>query len=388
MGDRRAAMNTTSRSEHELVQCFRGRTQLTRAEILDLTGLSRVTVSQGIQELISRKILIESGGDASHGGRKASYLSLNESSGYVGVVYFSATSVSIAIANLKGEIQNSQISKIAIEEGPNKILPESISQIKEMFKTIPKNKRLGIVVGVPGPVSHTLGKVVSPPIMRGWDGVNFQKEFSEALSLPTYLENDANLLAIAEHRLVYPEIENMLLVKVATGIGSGMILSGKLHRGHGGSAGDIGHMQLDALKGLPCRCGHTDCVESFASGWALTEKLIDMGYKVKDTSDIAELCRKGDTKVLRLVIEASSYIGHAVADAVNLLNPSKVIIVGRLVEASDLVLATIKEVVYQRSGALATKNLEILGSELGDDMALLGSAQLGLDQFFYSTELS
>ena len=142
-------------------------------------------------------------------------------------------------------------------------------------------------------------------------------------------------------------------------------------------------MQLDALKGLPCRCGHTDCVESFASGWALTEKLNVLGYKVKDTSDIAELCRKGDSKVLRLVTEASSYIGHAVADAVNLLNPSKVVIVGRLVEATDLVLATVKEVVYQRAGALATKNLEIVGSELGDDLALLGSAQLGLDRFFF-----
>jgi predicted NBD/HSP70 family sugar kinase len=377
-------MNKVSRSEGGFVQCFRGRPQLTRAEIAELTGLSRVTVSQGIQELISRKILVESDGDASHGGRKASFLSLNESSGYVGLVYFAATSVSIAIANLRGEILNSQTSKIAIEEGPNKILPESISQIKKIFKTIPKNKRLGIVVGVPGPVSHTLGKVVSPPIMRGWDGINFQKEFSEALGLPTYLENDANLLAIAEHRLVYPGIENMLLVKVATGIGSGMILSGKLHRGHSGSAGDLGHMQLDALKGLPCRCGHTECLESFASGWALTEKLNSMGYKVKDTSDIADLCRKGDTKVLRLVTEASSYIGHAVADAVNLLNPSKVIIVGRLVEATDLVLATIKEVVYQRASALATKNLEITNSQLGEDLALLGSAQLGLDLFFYS----
>ena len=376
-------MNSTSRSERELVHCFRGRPQLTRAEIQELTGFSRVTVSQGIQTLLNRKIIIESEGDASHGGRKASYLSLNENSGFIGIVYFSATSMSIAVANLKGEIQNSVTTKISIEEGPKKILPDSIVQIKELLKAIPKTKRLGIVVGVPGPVSHTLGKVVSPPIMRGWDGINFQKEFTDAIGIPTYLENDANLLAFAEQRLVYPEIENMLLVKVATGIGSGMILNGQLHRGSGGSAGDIGHMQLDALKGLPCRCGHTDCVESFASGWALTEKLNVLGYKVKDTSDIAELCRKGDSKVLRLVTEASSYIGHAVADAVNLLNPSKVVIVGRLVEATDLVLATVKEVVYQRAGALATKNLEIVGSELGDDLALLGSAQLGLDRFFF-----
>lgn len=377
-------MDIVSRSEREIVLCFRTRPQLTRAEIQELTGFSRVTVSQGIQTLLNRKVLLELGGGESLGGRKASFLSLNESAGYVGIVYFSATLMQIAISNLKGEIHSSETKKISIEEGPSKILPESIKLIKEMMKSIPKAKRLGIVIGVPGPVSHNLGKVVSPPIMRGWDGVNFQKEFTEALGLPTYLENDANLLAIAEHRLIYPNEKNLMLVKVATGIGSGMILNGQLHRGTGGSAGDIGHMQLDALKGLPCRCGHTDCVESFASGWALTEKVNAMGYKVSDTTDIAELCRKGDSKILHLITEASSYIGHAVADAVNLLNPSKVIIVGRLVEASDLVLATIKEVVYQRAGALATKNLEILGSKLGDDLALLGSAQLGLDCFFYN----
>ena len=374
-----------SRSERELIGCFRGHPQLTRAELQELTGFSRVTVSQGIQSLLNRKLVTEVALEASHGGRKALYLSLTQNAGYVGIVYFSATTMSIAISNLKGEILNSQTSSISIEDGPQKILPQSILLMKEMLKPIPKSKRLGIVIGVPGPVSHDLGKVVSPPIMRGWDGVNFRSEFSDALDLPTYLENDVNLLAIAEHRLVYPDIQNLLLVKVATGIGSGLILNGQLHRGSGGSAGDIGHVQLDALKGLPCRCGHTDCIESFASGWALREKLNQMGYQVSDTSDIAELCRNGDSKILHLITEASSYIGHAVADAVNLLNPSKVIIVGRLVEATDLVLATIKEVVYQRAGALATKNLEIIGSKLGKDLTLLGSAQLGLDRFFFET---
>jgi glucokinase len=256
--------------------------------------------------------------------------------------------------------------------------------MQKMFAGFSKSKRLGIVVGVPGPVSHSLGKVVSPPIMPGWDGVNFQKEFSEATGLNVYLENDTNLLALAEHRHVYPTVKNLILVKIATGIGSGIIVNGQLLTGSSGSAGDIGHVQLDALKGLSCRCGHTDCVESFSSGWALTEKFNQMGYSLEDTSDISELCRNGDLRVLQLVSEASSYIGHAVADAVNLLNPSKVVLAGRLVDASDKVLATIKEVVYQRSGALATKNLEILASKLGPEAALLGSAQLGLDQFFFN----
>jgi glucokinase len=328
-------------------------------------------------------MLVEVNGELSQGGRKASYLSLNKSSGYIGIAYFSATSVTVAIANLQGDILKSKKSSAAISEGPKLILPKAVSTLATMLNEFPKNKRLGIVVGVPGPVSHSLGKVVNPPIMRGWDKINFQQEFGDATDLPVYLENDTNLLVIAEHRLIYPEIKNMILVKIATGIGGGLIINGQLLRGDTGSAGDIGHVQLDALKGLPCRCGHVDCVESFSSGWALTEKINSMGYKVKDTSDIADLCRIGDTQILHLIKEASTYIGHAVADAVSLLNPSKVIIVGRLVEATDIVLATIKEVVYQRSGALATKNLEILQSRLGENMALQGSAQLGLDKFFF-----
>lgn len=374
-----------TRTARELINCFRGQNQLTRSEIQARTGLSRVTVSQGVQDLISKKVLTEIDGELSHGGRKASTLSLNENAGYIGIAYFSATSISIAVANLKGQIVKEERTTVYISEGPDSILPSAISTLVEMLNTFPKSKRLGIVVGVPGPVSHSLGKVVSPPIMRGWDKINFQKEFGEATSLPVFLENDTNLLVLAEHRLVYPEADNLILIKIATGIGGGLIINGELLRGSSGSAGDIGHVQLDALKGTQCRCGHTDCVESFSSGWALTEKIVSMGYDISDTSDIAELCRNGDTQILHLIKEASSYIGHAVADAVSLLNPSKVIVVGRIVDATDIVLATIKEVVYQRSGALATKNLEILPSKLGDDMALLGSAQLGLDRFFFES---
>lgn len=378
-------MSGQNRTTRELINCFRGQNQLSRSEIQAITGLSRVTVSQGVQDLISKKILVEIDGELSQGGRKASSLSLNENAGYLGIAYFSATSISIAVANLKGEIVKEERTIAPISEGPDLILPSAISTLVNMLSTFPKSKKLGIVVGVPGPVSHSLGKVVSPPIMRGWDKINFQKEFGDATSLPVFLENDTNLLALAEHRLVYPETDNLLLVKIATGIGGGLIINGQLLRGDSGSAGDIGHVQLDALKGTQCRCGHTDCVESFSSGWALTEKINLMGYVVSDTSDIAELCRNGNTQILHLIKEASSYIGHAVADAVNLLNPSKVIVVGRLVDATDIVLATIKEVVYQRSGALATKNLEILPSKLGNQMALLGSAQLGLDRFFFES---
>ena len=376
-------MNGMGRTAQELVRAFRGRPSLTRLKIQELTGLSRVTISQGIQALLSEKVLIESERGPSDGGRKATSLSLNPEGGYVAIVYFSATTMNVALSNLQGELLDVRRERVSIENGPRDILPASIVLLKEVLKGVAKSKRLGIIIGVPGPVSHETGRVVSPPIMRGWDGINFYEEFSQAFSLDTYLENDANLMAFAEHRLVYPEVNDLLLVKLGTGIGSGLIINKVLHRGAEGAAGDIGHIQLDVLKGSICRCGHTDCLESFAGGWALAEKINAIGFRVRDVADIAELARNGNPKILHLIAEASSYVGHAIADAVNLINPKKIVIEGRLVGATDLVLAMIKEVVYERAGALATKNLEIVPSKLGNDRALLGAAHLGLDRFFY-----
>lgn len=376
-------MNVSSRSDQAVIRCFRDQGELTRSNIQEFTGLSRVTVSQRVQKLLAEKILIEADSVASSGGRKATVLSINPNGGFIGIVDFAATTFSIALSNLRGEVIQNTTNRIDISDGPKKTLPEAIKAITELYTSVPKSKRLGIVVGVPGPVDHSHGRVVSPPIMQGWDGIDFIETFQSALSTPVYLENDANLIAFAEWKLIYPDAQDLLVVKLGTGIGSGLIINKQLHHGAAGAAGDLGHIQLDALKGSLCRCGHTDCVESFSGGWALVEKLNQMGYKVKNTTDIAELSRKGDAKIIRLLTEASGYIGHAIADAVNLLNPSKVIIEGRLVNATDLVLATIKEVVYQRAGALATKNLDIVQAKLGTDCAVLGAAQLGVDKFFY-----
>ena len=271
-------MAELSKTQKDLISCFRGSQSLTRSELQSRSGYSRVTVSQGIQELLNKKILLEVDGTHSLGGRKASSLTLNSNGGFIGILYFSATSVSLAVADIHSEIRISETSTSYISDGPSEILSKSIQRLVEMLNKYPKTKRLGIVIGVPGPVSHALGKVVNPPIMRGWDQINFQKEFAMHTDLPIYLENDTNLLALAEHRIFYPEVKNLILIKIATGIGGGLIINGDLLRGATGSAGDIGHVQLDALRGLQCRCGHSDCVESFASGWALTEIIYSMGY--------------------------------------------------------------------------------------------------------------
>lgn len=370
-------------SSARVISAFEGHPFLTRQELQDSTGLSRVTISQVVQDLLDEKVLVEADQLPSNGGRKANALAINPSHGFIGICYFSATALTVAVSDLSGEIKNKRREISLIEEGPEKALPNATEWLQDALKGIPKSKLLGIVVGVPGPVEHKTGVVINPPIMRGWDGVNIREHFAKNFKVPVFLENDVNLMVIAEHRLIYPEIENLIFVKMSTGIGSGLIIDGRLYRGSQGSAGDIGHVQLDALKGLPCRCGHHDCVESFSSGWALIEKLKSMGYKIQTVSDLVSLARKGDAEVTRLLTEAASYIGHAIADAVNLLNPTKVVIQGRIAEASDRVLATIKEVVYQRASALASKNLEIVPSKLDEDRGVYGAAQLGIAEFFF-----
>lgn len=370
-------------SSARVISAFEGHPFLTRQELQDSTGLSRVTISQVVQDLLDEKVLVEADQLPSNGGRKANALAINPSHGFIGICYFSATALTVAVSDLSGEIKNKRREISLIEEGPEKALPNATEWLQEALKGIPKSKLLGIVVGVPGPVEHKTGVVINPPIMRGWDGVNIREHYAKNFKVPVFLENDVNLMVIAEHRLIYPEIENLIFVKMSTGIGSGLIIDGRLYRGSQGSAGDIGHVQLDALKGLPCRCGHHDCVESFSSGWALIEKLKSMGYKIQTVSDLVSLARKGDAEVTRLLTEAASYIGHAIADAVNLLNPTKVVIQGRIAEASDRVLATIKEVVYQRASALASKNLEIVPSKLDEDRGVYGAAQLGITEFFF-----
>ena len=370
-------------SADRVICSFQGVNFLTRQEIQALTGLSRVTVSQSVQELLADGVLVEANSLPSSGGRKASSLAINPSHGFIAIAYFSATSLSIAVANLAGEIIKIKTAEVKIELGPEIALPLAVDSLTELLKGISKSKLLGIVIGVPGPVDHLNGTVINPPIMKGWDGINIVNFFERKFKVKVFLENEVNLMAIAEHRMIYPEIENLLLVKMSTGIGSGLIINNKLFRGAQGSAGDIGHIQIDALKDLPCRCGHYACVESFSSGWALIEKLKKSKRNVESTADIVTFARQGDAEITRLLTEAAGYIGHAIADAVNLINPSKIIIQGRLVEASDRVLATIKEVVYQRAAALATRNLEIVPSKLDNNRGVIGAAQLGIEEFFY-----
>jgi predicted NBD/HSP70 family sugar kinase len=154
----------------------------------------------------------------------------------------------------------------------------------------------GIGLDVPGPVDFATGRVISPPIMSGWDGYDIPGWFRPGFDCPVLLENDVNAMAFGEQRTVYPDTDSLLVVKVGTGVGAGIISGGRVYRGADGAAGDIGHVQI-AVPGEaappPCRCGNTGCVEARVGGWALIRDLRAAGHDPADVDDVVGLVRRG-----------------------------------------------------------------------------------------------
>lgn len=190
---------------------------------------------------------------------------------------------------------------------------------------------------------------------------------------------------VSEYRAGYANRSSLLMVKIATGTGAGIVIGGSIYRGEDGAAGDIGHIQLSPQGDVDpprCRCGNLGCVEAYASGWALVRDLREQGRPVGTVGDLVTLVRDGDPDVRSMTHEAGRVIGMALADAVSLLNPSVVVIGGELGNAADNLVAGIREMVHARSLPLATRSLEIVQTTLGGQAGLTGLSTILTDHIF------
>jgi predicted NBD/HSP70 family sugar kinase len=226
--------------------------------------------------------------------------------------------------------------------------------------------------------------------MTGWDRFDIRGWFAGDFGCPVVVEKDVNAMAVGEHRSIHPDVPNMMMLKVGTGVGSGLIASGQIHRGADGAAGDIGHIHLRLPHGHPegyadeplCRCRNTGCVEAYAGGWAMARDLRAAGKDVETVNDVVQCLRNGDTTAQQLLRRAGRILGLAVADAVSLFNPSIISVCGQLAGTEEPLLAGIREIVYQRSLPLATRNLQIVRSQLDPRAGLVGLAVLLSDEIF------
>lgn len=362
----------------DLFQLLRDGQARTRAELALTTGLARSTVASRIDALINSGLVGPAGEASSSGGRPPSRFAFNPAARVVLAVDVGATHVIVAVTDLGGSILAERRLGQEVADGPEVVLGRVVSAGRELLAEAGREPGdlAGIGIGLPGPVEHDTGRPVKPPIMPGWDGFDVVTYVQRSLPVPVLVDNDVNIMALGERTAYWPDHDNFLFIKVATGIGAGIISSGELQRGANGTAGDLGHVRVPRGDDVLCRCGNHGCLEALASGPAVAHQLQTQGLEATNGADVLRLVGEGNLQAIQALRQAGRDVGDVLATVVNLLNPSMIIIGGSVGEAGEHLVAGIREVVYRRSLPLATTHLRIGISMAGDRSAILGASQM------------
>lgn len=371
----------------EILNLLRSGAVLTKSEIASHTGLSRSTVNQRLDGLLDAGLVVPSGAESTK-GRPAGSFAFSRTAGQLLIADVGATGMRIGLCDLTGAILDEVELAIDVTDGPTFVLGMVRKEFAELLARAGAGAGtvLGIGISVPGPVDTATGQVVHPPIMTGWDGFDIPGWFQGEYHCPVVVDKDANAMAFGEQQSTYPHVHHLLMVKIGTGVGAGLISDGRLHRGADGAAGDIGHNYVPKPAGVEaepeCRCGNTGCLEAYAGGWALLRDLQAQGLDVTTVDDAVRLLRTGERNAVRLARAASRLLGEAIAVTVNLFNPQVVVIGGQLAAAEEYYFAGIREAVYRRSLPLATRRIEIVGATRGNQAGVIGLALLVAEAVF------
>jgi glucokinase-like ROK family protein len=326
-------------------------------------------------------------------------MSFRADAGHLLVADLGATSIDVAVTDLDGRILGHRDEPADVAAGPERCLArvdELFAELTAATRDLP-GRLWGIGIGVPGPVEFRSGRPISPPIMPGWDGYPVRERFATRYGAPVWVDNDVNILALGEWRSgIAVGHDNVIVVKIGTGIGAGIISNGHIHRGAQGAAGDVGHVQVIDDASVVCRCGNVGCLEALAGGGALgregeavastgrSERLrtaLDQHGRVT-AEDVARAASFGDPIAVSMLLGAGHRVGLVLASLVNFFNPSVVVVGGGVAQSGDQLLAAIRETVYRRSLPLATRELTVQRSSLGALAGVIGASTMVTEQLF------
>jgi predicted NBD/HSP70 family sugar kinase len=386
----------------QVITYVRKARSVTRPEIASSTGLSRTLATKYIDVALELNLLQSGEVGQSTGGRAPRLLHFNSHAGAILVAELGATGFNVAASDLNGNLLGNTFTRVEISEGPEAVLSMVESLFDDLVASLKIRNLWGVGIGVPGPVEFATGLPISPPIMPGWDKYPVRERFSTRYKAPVWVDNDVNLMALGEHALRNDPITNELIfVKIGSGIGAGILTHGQLHRGAQGCAGDIGHIALPSKDNVQCRCGNLGCLEAVSGGLALirdaeiatsNNKSDYLGARKKtkrriDVQDVIEGSNNGDRWCVERVIKIGSDLGSVLATLVNFHNPSLIVLGGSVSAAGDKLLASIRETVLSRSLPLATRDLQIRISDFPIESGLVGAVEMVINELFSSKNL-
>ncbi len=348
---------------------------VSRSDVARVLGISASTAAGRVQALLDHGYLREAGDGASQGGRRPRRLALRTDSGAVAAADLGSHHATLALFDIGGQILAEHQRPVRVADGPAAVLAWVHDEVVRMAADLAVPLR-GITVGVPGPVDARSGRVVSPSRMPGWNGTDVRAVLAERTDLPVLVDNDANLMALGEY--CADPADHLVFVKAGTGIGCGVIASGRLHRGAVGAAGDISHLAVHGFEEVACSCGRNGCLDAVASGAALVRDLTAAGVPVEDTAAVVELSRDADPTTTRMLREAGRSTGEVLATIVNFFNPDVLVIGGQFSRAEAFV-ASIRSALYERCLPMATEHLRINTTGTGRLAGVIGAGRLMIE---------
>ena len=356
-----------------------------RAELARRTGLSRSTISTLVADLQRRGLVVERAGQfAGEGqpGRPAALLELDPSAAAAVGVDFDHDKVRVAVSDLSRSVLAEASAPHDVDHDAQGALDLAAELAERVLQEagLDRDRLLGVGIALAGPIDHDNGALHPSDVLPGWVGVDVADEMEGRLKSPVYVDNDANLGALAEVTLGAGRNASFAAyVSISSGIGAGIIVEGRPYRGHRGTAGEIGHFVVDP-QGPICRCGNRGCLETLASGPALLRLVQASRDDELTVRQMIELARDGDAGCRRAIADAGQVVGGVVAGLVNLFSPEMVVIGGDLGEAGDLLLDPLREAVRRDALPAAAADLKVVAGELGERANLLGALALVLMQ--------
>lgn len=365
----------------ELFQLLRDGVPRTRAQLAKSTGLARSTIAARVEELMRMGLIMPVADAASTGGRPPSQFALNPSARVVLAADIGASHTTVAVVDLTGAILAARTESLAVAEGPERVLTWVVDAAVGLLEDAGRDIRslVAIGIGVPGPVEHSTGQPVNPPIMPGWNRFDVPGWVQQHLQVPVLVDNDVNIMALGERATAWPTTAHLMFVKVATGIGAGVISGGELQRGAQGVAGDIGHVRVARGSSVPCHCGNQGCLEAIASGPAIARALRAQGVPAESGDDVVALVKQGNLDAIQAVRQAGRDIGEVLTACVSLMNPSVIAMGGSMSRVGEHLIAGVREVVYTRSMPLATEHLAIVPSAAAENAGVIGAGMLAIE---------
>ena len=392
---------TLQQTEMNAVQAIQNDGPLSRTDLARILGYSRASITAVISELINRGILHEVGEGASGGGRRPLLLDVNPAFGFVAGIDIGATSIDLALADFRGNILERTCESTDVRSNTAEtVLGRAVEMLHALIeqRNVTPDQVIAIGVGVPGPVHFARGVLFSPPLMPSWDGFEFKPYFRQQFpNARVVVDNDVNIMAKGEQQAGAGQgVDNFMFIKIGTGIGAGIISNGRIYRGSDGCAGDVGHICVD-YNGPTCNCGNLGCLEVMAAAPAiaaaakagaaagkselLAKKMEELGGELTAV-EVGEAAAVGDELANQVIRESGRMIGGVLATLANFYNPRAIFIGGGISKIGYRFLSAIRRAALRRANPLATRQLRIEYTKLGDDAGVVGAIWIAIEHTF------